>query len=107
MYIDGFWMSTYDTMSPGDEISMLGDSWMFLLWSSDSSPWLSNSAASRWPIAVIPASLSIMGDEGNNLTLGSATSAIAESFRKLAIQGIKIRDLKSRGGSTVSRSLFW
>jgi hypothetical protein len=87
---------------PGDEIEALNGSWMFLLWSSAHSPYLTNSVCSRWPIAAIPKSLYLMGDGDLNLTLGAATWEIVASFNKLSTSGIKIRDVPSMGRSVVS-----
>lgn len=76
----------------GDEIDVLNDSWMFLLWVSDTSPVRSHSPSSRWPIAILPASLYI--------TLAAITQAICASFNKLS-GGIKVHDLQSLGGGLV------
>lgn len=81
----------------GDEIDTLNDSWLFLIWSSDHSPCLSNSVCSRWPIAVIPKSLYLMDTSEINLTIRAATNEIVTSFNRLSNMGIKIRDLPSMG----------
>ena len=52
--------------SQGDEIDSLNDQWLFLVWSSDLSPYKTNSVASRWPIAVLPASLYKIDADGVN-----------------------------------------
>ncbi|CAK9090306.1 unnamed protein product, partial [Durusdinium trenchii] len=49
-----------------DEIESLNESWMFVLWSSDVSPYRTDSVSSRFPIAIIPASLYVINDEGVN-----------------------------------------
>lgn len=84
----------------GDEVTMLNDSWMVLLWSSDLCPWLSDAAASRFLIGILPASLYIIGENNNNLTLAGASQAIADSFLKLINHGLKVRDFASRGAAT-------
>lgn len=83
----------------GDEIDVLNDSWMFLLWVSDTSPVRSHSPSSRWPIAILPASLYVFR-EGINITLAAITQAICASFNKLS-GGIKVHDLQSLGGGLV------
>lgn len=87
----------YQTL--GDEIDVLNDSWMFLLWVSDTSPVRSHSPSSRWPIAILPASLYVFR-EGINITLAAITQAICASFNKLS-GGIKVHDLQSLGGGLV------
>ena len=87
----------------GDEIEVLNDSWMFLIWASDHSPYRTNSVCSRWPIAVFPKALYYMNIDGVNLTIQSATAVIVESFNKLSSEGIKIRTLPSMGNDVV----FW
>lgn len=76
---------------------------MFILWTSDHSPFATNSMASRWPICVIPADRYLIVD-GKNITLECATVAITESFNKLALHGVKIKDMPSCGGKTASCS---
>lgn len=71
---------------------------MFLLWSSDASPCLTHAPASRWPICVIPASLYAEAG-GVNLTLQAASKVITTSFNKLAVDGIKLHDMASRGAA--------
>lgn len=92
----------FQVESPGDEIEAFNDSWMFLLWSSDHSPYLTNSVCSRWPIAVIPKSLYLMGGGDLNLTIGAATREIVASFNKLSTSGIKIKDAPSMGRSVAT-----
>ena len=84
----------------GDEIDCLNDSWMFLLWSSDTSPVLSHSPSSRWPICIVPASRYVY-ENGVNITIQSLTHAIANSFNRLSNFGIPVRDLASLGGGLV------
>lgn len=81
----------------GDEIETLNDSWLFLIWSSDHSPCLSNSVCSRGPIAVIPKSLYLIDSNEVNLTVRAATTEIVTSFNRLSNMGVKIRDLPSMG----------
>ena len=87
----------------GDEIDVLNDSWLFILWSSDHSPFLSNSVCSRWPVAVIPKAYYLMDDAtGVNLTVQAIPREIVESFNKLSTDGIKLRDVPSMGGGIVT-----
>lgn len=79
----------------GDEIDSLGDSWMFILWSSDSSPFLTNSMSSRFPIAVVPASRYTLSESGVNLTLEAIAAHVVQSFNRLSLHGIKVRDTGS------------
>ena len=89
----------------GDEIDVLNDSWMFLIWTSDHCPYRSNSVASRWPIAVIPKSLYLMDDQtGLNLTVAAATAEIVASFNRLSSQGIKIKSFPSMGRDVATLS---
>ena len=77
-----------------------GDSWMFLLWSSDTSPVATHSPSSRWPICILPAGkYAYVGDV--NITLQAVTQAVAASFNKLSTDGIPVRDLPSLGSSVV------
>ena len=80
---------------PGDEIDRMGDSWLFLLWSSDSSPYLTNSMASRLPICLIPASRYAVSQDGVNLTVQAAAEQIKNSFNTMSRTGVKIRDATS------------
>ena len=81
----------------------MNDKWMFLLWTSDHSPYKTNSMASRWPIAILPASLYKVDEDDTNLTIQAATCEIAASFVHLATHGVKLRDLESMGGQVVPR----
>ena len=93
--------------SKGDEIEVLNDTWLFLIWVSDHSPFHTNSACSRWPIAVLPKSLYLMDEEsGVNLTVAAATREIVASFNKLSNDGIKLRDVPSMGAREVSWFCF-
>lgn len=74
---------------------------MFLIWTSDASPHLTDSMASRFVIGIIPASLYHFGPGGVNMTLAAATQAITVSFTKLALTGIKAKSLISDGRKTV------
>ncbi len=73
---------------------------MFLIWVSDTSPVRTHSPSSRWPIAILPASLYVFR-EGINITLAAITQAICASFNKLSDDGIKVHDLQSLGGGLV------
>ena len=96
-------VSTNSSLNQGDEIEVLNDTWLFILWSSDHSPFLSNSVCSRWPVAVIPKSLYLMDDAtGVNLTVQEITREIVESFNRLSNDGIKVRDVPSMGGGIVT-----
>jgi len=89
------------TTRKGDEVDCLGDSWMFLLWSSDTSKCQTHSPSSRWPICILPASLYVYSESGVNLTLEAATQAITRSFNALSTEGIAIQELQSLGGEIV------
>ena len=78
----------------------LNESWMFFLWSSDASPYKTDSVSSRLPIAVIPASFYVIDDSGINLTLQTMTREITSSFNRMSSEGIKIRKLASMGRGT-------
>lgn len=73
----------------GDEIEVNGTSWIFLLWSSDMSPWLTNSLASRFPIGIIPKER-YFHDGDLNVTVDYVAGAIARSFNTLSTHGLKI-----------------
>ena len=75
---------------------------MFLIWTSDHAPYKTNSMASRWPIAVFPASLYKIDADGVNLTIQSATREIVAAFNRLGTEGIKVRDFRSMGGGLVT-----
>jgi hypothetical protein len=90
---------------PGDEIDCLGDSWLFLVWSSDSSPYLTNSMASRLPICMIPASRYAVSETGVNLTVQAAAEQIKNSFNTMSRTGVKIRDVTSVRARAASRSV--
>lgn len=85
----------------GDEIDSLNDSWMFILWRSDANPYRTDSASSRFPIAVLPASVYWFDDNGVNLTLQAIAAEVTNNFNKLSVDGIKIRNLQSLGRGTV------
>ena len=72
------------------------------MWASDLSPYSTNSVASRWPIAIVPASRYVV-EAGVNLTLQALTAEITKSFNQLSSSGIKLRNYKSMGGGTE----FW
>ncbi len=69
---------------------------------SDHTPFRTNSVCSRWPIAVLPASLYLIDDQGVNLTVAAATHEIMLSFNKLSQDGIKLREFPSMGGHPVA-----
>eukprot|EP00435_Cladocopium_sp_Y103_P051845 s2022_g16.t1 len=73
-----------------DEIDSLNESWMFVLWCSDASPYRTDSASSRFPIAVVPASAYWYDDTGVNMTLQRIASEVTMSFNKLSSEGIKV-----------------
>ena len=75
---------------------------MFCLWTSDSSPYRTSSASSRWPICVIPKSLYFVDPNGVNATLAAATAEITSSFNKLSNLGVLVRDFPSMGGGIVA-----
>ena len=57
--------------------------------------------ASRFLIAILPASLYTVDEDDTNLTIQAATREIAASFAQLAAHGVKLRDLESMGGGVV------
>ena len=71
---------------------------MFLIWTSDHCPDRTNSVCSRFPIAILPASLYKIDDNGVNITVAAATHEIMLSFNKLGSDGIKLREFRSMGG---------
>ena len=76
---------------------------MYLIWTSDLSPYLTDSAASRMVMAIIPAERYIIDPiTGVNLTLQAACLAIAESFNRLSREGLNVCDLYS--GETVPQT---
>ena len=79
----------------------MNDNWMFLLWSSDSSPYLTKSTSSRFPIAIVPSSRYAVSESGVNLTLEALTFHIVQSFNRLSEQGHKLRGTSSRS------TAFW
>ena len=70
---------------------------MFLVWTSDESPFLTNSMSSRFPTAVIPASRYVTVDTGVITTLEVAAKHIVDSFNSLSRFGIKVRSLDPDG----------
>ena len=78
----------------GDEIDALGDNYMFIVWSSDSSPYLTNAVASRFPVCVLPASrYAVDPNSGVNMTLEAVTQQVKDSFNALFNSGVKVRGL--------------
>ena len=79
---------------------------MYLVWTSDLSPYLTDSAASRMVMAIIPAERYIMHPiTGVNLTLQAACLAIAESFNRLSREDLNVCDLYS--GETVPQTAHY
>ena len=74
---------------------------MFLIWTSDHCPNRSLAVCSRWPIAILPASLYYIDDDGVNLTMAAATQEIVASFNHLSMNGIKLREFRSMGSHPV------
>ena len=67
---------------------------MFLTFTSDLSPYLTDSAASRFLIGIIPASRYLIDpDSGTNLTLQAACYHIMQSFNRLSQQGVPVKDV--------------
>ena len=87
----------------GDETTAINESWMFLIWQSDMTPCPTNSAASRFLVAIIPSSLYALTPDKTNLTLQAGCWEIKESFNKLSQRGLVPEDLPSRGGHQVPR----
>ncbi|CAK9102286.1 Uncharacterized protein SCF082_LOCUS47811, partial [Durusdinium trenchii] len=104
------WKSTIGCTLYCDEISCLNDSWLFLMWATDHGRYMTNSMASRWLIAVLPASLYKMNADGTNLTVMSATreivNSLVNSFNELAHHGVDVRDVASLGGGLVANLKF-
>ncbi|CAE7249546.1 unnamed protein product, partial [Symbiodinium sp. CCMP2456] len=76
-----------------DEATCANASWMYITWTCDMAPRLTDSAASRMLVAVLPADRYIVDpDTGINLTLQSAFMHIANSFNQLTRQGVKVAD---------------
>ena len=77
----------------GDEATAISTSWMFLMWTSQLSPYLTDAAASRMLIAIIPAERYVIHPESQiNLTIQAACKCITESFNRLSEVGIPLRD---------------
>ena len=74
----------------GDEIECNGDSWMFLIWTCDHSPFLTDAMASRWIVGILPKSRYYQTERGN-LSLEAITLQITQSFNKLSEEGVKVR----------------
>ena len=82
----------------GDEAKTLNETWLFLLWTSDFSPFLTDSLASRVVMCVLPAQHYVITRDGVNLTIQAVTHAIVKSWNLLSNHGLPVRDLPSRGG---------
>ena len=80
----------------------MNESWLFLLWASDLSPYRTDAASSRFPIAIIPSSLYWYDDNGVNLSLQTIAAEVTQNFNKLSLEGVKVRNLQSLGAGTVS-----
>lgn len=72
-----------------------------MVWSSDASPFLTNSMSSRFPIAILPASRYAISSRGVNLTLEAAAQQVTRSFNKLSTRGVKLRNIASLNAPTV------
>ena len=71
------------------------------MWSPDSTPYPTNSIVSRFPIAVVPASLYLIDANGINLTVQAVTAEIVSAFDRLSQTGVHVRDLPSMGATSV------
>ena len=76
------------------------------MWATDHGRYMTNSMASRWLIAVLPASLYKMNADGTNLTVMSATREIVNSFNELAHHGVDVRDVASLGGGLAAGAVL-
>ena len=65
-------------------------------------PYRTDSVSSRFPIAILPASLYWINSNGVNLTIQAMCKEITSSFNKLSVEGLKIRNLRSLGGGNVA-----
>ena len=72
-----------------------------MVWSSDASPFLTNSMSSRFPIAILPASRYAISSRGVNLTLEAAAQQVTRSCNKLSTRGVKLRNIASLNAPTV------
>lgn len=85
--------SSIKSFASGDEAQCANASWMYVTWTCDISPHLTDSAASRMLIAVVPADRYILDPAtGINLTLQTLYLHIAKSCNKLSQEGVKISD---------------
>ena len=81
----------------GDEATAINTSWMFLMWTSQLSPYLTDAAASRMLIAIIPAERYVIHPESQiNLTIQAACKCITESFNRLSEVGIPLSERSYR-----------
>ena len=85
----------------GDEAKCLNETWLYLLWTSDFGPCLTNSLASRMVMCLLPAQHYVISEDGVNLTVQAVTHAITESWNLLSHDGLPVHDLASRGGDQV------
>ncbi|CAJ1389880.1 unnamed protein product [Effrenium voratum] len=79
-----------------DEAQSLNDNWMHLIFTSDLSPYLTDAGASRFLMTIFPESRYVLNqDTGVNETLQGACQIIADSFNKLANEGVDLREFPS------------
>ena len=91
-------------MHLGDEATCINDSWMFLLWTSDFSPFLTDALGSRMVMCLLPAKHYVVTEDGVNMTLQVVMHAITESWKRLSRTGIPVHDFASRGGAEATLS---
>ena len=75
----------------GDEATAINSLWLFLIWTSDLAPDLTDSASSRMLIAIIPAErYAIDPVTGLNLTIQAACRHITQSMNMLSLHGVRL-----------------
>ena len=80
----------------GDKAQCCNALHMYLMFTCDFSGYLSDSAASRLIIGLLPANRYILDPEsGVNLTLQAACQHITSSFNQLSREGIVVRDFST------------
>ncbi|OLP85870.1 hypothetical protein AK812_SmicGene33098 [Symbiodinium microadriaticum] len=89
-------------MQLGDEATCINDSWMYLLWTSDFSPFLTDALGSRMVMCLLPAKHYVVTEDGVNLTLQAVMHVITESWNRLSRIGIPVHDFPSRGAQDMS-----
>ena len=88
----------------GDEANCCNALHMYLMFTSDMSPYLTDSAASRLVIGILPANRYVIDPaSGVNLTLQAACQHITNSFNKLSRESIMVRDFE---GEPVTRLIL-